>query len=140
MRSRLSATCLLLCFTLLVTQTVGVHLHAELEHGAHSTDAVVAHGHDHDHGRVTVVLDRVNDHMAHHLSGIAVDVEQTGTMSSSKAFFASLLLGLVAAIVVFNIQRTVFVPRLAWLRVPVPRLRYRVLPPSQGPPPSFAFT
>lgn len=138
MRSRFAAICFLLCASLLVTQTVGVHLHAELAHSSHSGDTA-AHepGHDHDEGRV-LVLDRMNEHVTHHLNGIAVDMEQDGALSAAKVFFSSLLLGLAAAIVVFNLQRVVFVHRFSWQRIPVPRRHYRVTPPSQGPPAAFA--
>jgi hypothetical protein len=122
----------LLCLTILVPQSLGLHWHGasgqDHEHAAGTADHAT-----HPHPSVDLALELTPSHLqAHFADGefdVQPDMSSPGKIPAVKFFVA--LLALVSLVLTMLPGQTIVWPPL---RPPRPRLNARFLPPSHAPP------
>lgn len=124
---------MLLCSTLLLLQTFGVHVHAVPDHhpAQEHVHASIDDAYEHEHH--TVVSGHAAHHAAAHLEGGAADIEQArvfGKGSMGLVLFA--LLGTALLLALLPALRSIAMPVLS--PVPIRRRGGYLIPPSQAPP------
>lgn len=130
MPSLRSAVVILVCSTLLLLQTFGVHVHALPDHAAQHHLASID-GQEHEHH--VVISEHDVHHAAAHLEDGAADVEQAKVPGKTSS--GLILLALLGTALIFG-----FLPMLRSTAIaplcPVPARRRGgyILPPSQAPP------